>query len=428
MIENYKRVQEAFYSLHQLQIDFGDIARLLILTKPGDPRLIPITRQVTHWLLENYTRLVVYVNHDLRPYFIGDCAEPSGATDLFRSLANPPTPMTQEGAKEGKEKEKEGEGREDTLHRVVTRLRFWDEDISKKKPVDLVVTLGGDGTVLYASHLWQRHVPPIMPFHLGSLGFLTVLDFAHHQKLLSQVLGHKSVHVSLRMRMHCVISRPTEKGLAALERLGDEMHLEERVKFSANSRAGGYWSHQGEWQVLNEVVVDRGANGSLVQIDIYADDMYLTTFLADGLVVATSTGSTAYSLSAGGSLVHPEKNSILITPICPHNLTCRPIILPGTKRLRICVPPGARNSAWASFDGKHRTELRQGDYVVVTASNFPLLTVCRSEQSSDWFRSLRGVLHWNERSTPKPMGGMYWKDLDDSRRYGEDGLTNGRRG
>jgi NAD+ kinase len=127
----------------------------------------------------------------------------------------------------------------------------------------------------------------------------------------------------------------------------------------------------------------------------------MTTVQADGLVVATPTGSTAYSLSAGGSLVHPEIPAILISPICPHTLSFRPMLLPDTMELRICVPFNSRSTAWASFDGRGRVELKQGDHIKVTASKYPFPTVCADKQSTDWFHAISRTLKWNERERQK---------------------------
>lgn len=127
----------------------------------------------------------------------------------------------------------------------------------------------------------------------------------------------------------------------------------------------------------------------------------MTTVQADGLCVATPTGSTAYSLSAGGSLVHPESPAILVTPICPHTLSFRPITLPDSMELRICVPYNSRSTAWASFDGRGRVELRQGDHIKITASPYPFPTVCKDKQSTDWFSSIARTLKWNERQRQK---------------------------
>jgi len=127
----------------------------------------------------------------------------------------------------------------------------------------------------------------------------------------------------------------------------------------------------------------------------------MTTVQADGLTVSTPTGSTAYSLSAGGSLVHPEIPALLITPICPHTLSFRPMLLPDSMELRICVPYNSRSTAWASFDGRGRVELKQGDHIKVTASKYPFPTVCADKQSTDWFHAISRTLKWNERERQK---------------------------
>lgn len=108
------------------------------------------------------------------------------------------------------------------------------------------------------------------------------------------------------------------------------------------------------------------------------DDHHLTTVQADGLTVSTPTGSTAYSLSAGGSLVHPQIPAILLTPICPHTLSFRPMLLPDSMELRICVPYNSRSTAWASFDGRGRVELKR-ECALVTAT----LTLCRGRPHQD---------------------------------------------
>src|SRR5688572_6291349 len=115
-----------------------------------------------------------------------------------------------------------------------------------------------------------------------------------------------------------------------------------------------------ENQVLNEVVVDRGTSPFLTSLDIYVGDIYVTLVQADGIyyikllgvIIATPTGSTAYNMSAGGSMIHPSVNSILLTPICPHSLSFRPIVLPNSVVLKLKVNENSRDVAWVSFDGK----------------------------------------------------------------------------
>lgn len=114
-----------------------------------------------------------------------------------------------------------------------------------------------------------------------------------------------------------------------------------------------------QFEVLNDLVVDRGPSPYVSLLEIFGDEHHLTTVQADGLTVSTPTGSTAYSLSAGGSLVHPQIPAILLTPICPHTLSFRPMLLPDGMELRICVPYNSRSTAWASFDGRGRVELKR---------------------------------------------------------------------
>ncbi|KAJ2301093.1 hypothetical protein IWW54_006264 [Coemansia sp. RSA 2705] len=162
------------------------------------------------------------------------------------------------------------------------------------------------------------------------------------------------------------------------------------------------WKRDSTFQVMNEVVVDRGPSPYLAQIELYGDGTHLTTVEADGLCLATPTGSTAYSLAAGGSLVHPEIPAILVTPICAHTLSFRPMLLPDSMVLRVVLPPDSRDTVWASFDGRHRIELRRGDHIQITASKYPLPTVCASQsQTQDWMSSLSRCLNWNERKRQK---------------------------
>ncbi len=113
--------------------------------------------------------------------------------------------------------------------------------------------------------------------------------------------------------------------------------------------------------VLNEVVVDRGPSPYLSNIDLYIDGKHITTVQGDGLIVSTPTGSTAYAVAAGASMIHPSVPAIMVTPICPHSLSFRPIVVPAGVELKICVSPDSRNSVWVSFDGRKRQEIQLGD-------------------------------------------------------------------
>lgn len=115
----------------------------------------------------------------------------------------------------------------------------------------------------------------------------------------------------------------------------------------------------GSYSVLNELVVDRGPNPTMSSTELFGDEEHLTTIQADGICIATPTGSTAYSLAAGGSLSHPDNPVMLVSPICAHSLSFRPVILPDSMVLRVGVPYDSRTTAWASFDGKERVELQR---------------------------------------------------------------------
>lgn len=153
-----------------------------------------------------------------------------------------------------------------------------------------------------------------------------------------------------------------------------------------------------QFEVLNELVIDRGPSPYVSNLELYGDTHLLTIIQADGCIISTPTGSTAYSLSAGGPLTHPSIPGILLTPICPHTLSFRPMVLSDTLCLRICVPRSSRSTAYASFDGKGRVELRRGDEVRVEAGRYPFPTVVgEAGTGGEWFESVRRALRWNTR-------------------------------
>ncbi|XP_022990760.1 LOW QUALITY PROTEIN: NAD kinase 2, chloroplastic-like [Cucurbita maxima] len=255
---------------------------------------------------------------------------------------------------------------------------FYSQDTSDlHEKVDFVACLGGDGVILHASNIFRGAVPPVVSFNLGSLGFLTSHTFDSYRQDLRQVIhGNDSldgVYITLRMRLQCEIFR---NGKAIPGKV---------------------------FNILNEVVVDRGSNPYLSKIECYEHDRLITKVQGDGVIVATPTGSTAYSTAAGGSMVHPNVPCMLFTPICPHSLSFRPVILPDSARLELKIPEDARSNAWVSFDGKRRQQLSRGDSVKISMSRHPLPTVNKSDQTGDWFRSLIRCLNWNERLDQKAL-------------------------
>jgi len=279
----------------------------MIVTKARDNALVYLTREVVEWLLSNHTEITVFVDSKL---------EHSKRFDSKRMVKQYPS--------------------------ASKHLRYWNKELTLKSPelFDLVVTLGGDGTVLYVSNLFQRVVPPVLSFSLGSLGFLTNFKFDDYKSKLNHCLD-SGVKANLRMRFTCRVHTAEGKLIC-------------------------------EQQVLNELVVDRGPSPFVTNLELYGDGSLLTIAQADGLIIATPTGSTAYSLSAGGSLVHPGVSAISVTPICPHTLSFRPILLPDGMFLKIKVPVTSRSTAWCSFDGKVRKELSKALLRHNTSFSFPI--------------------------------------------------------
>ncbi|KAE8728342.1 Detected protein of confused Function [Hibiscus syriacus] len=232
---------------------------------------------------------------------------------------------------------------------------FYSQDTSDlHERVDFVACLGGDGVILHASNLFRGAVPPVVSFNLGSLGFLTSHTFEDYMEDLKQVI-----------------------------------HVPGKI-----------------FDVLNEVVVDRGSNPYLSKVECYEHDRLITKVQGDGVIVATPTGSTAYSTAAGGSMVHPNVPCMLFTPICPHSLSFRPVILPDSAKLELKIPDDARSNAWVSFDGKRRQQLSRGHSIRISMSQHPLPTVNKSDQTGDWFHSLIRCLNWNERLDQKALEGI----------------------
>ncbi|KAH8421068.1 hypothetical protein KR222_009704 [Zaprionus bogoriensis] len=266
--------------------------------------------------------------------------------------------------------------------------------------IDFIVCLGGDGTLLYASQLFQQSVPPVMAFYLGSLGFLTPFQCDNFQEQVTNVLeGHAAL--TLRSRLRCSIHRKGERRKESLKQGNHPVKSCLYRSAFTNNNSNENWSENNSILVLNEVVINRGPSPYLSNIDIYLDGKYITSVQGDGLIVSTPTGSTAYAAAAGASMIHPSVPAILVTPICPHSLSFRPIVVPAGVELMISISPDSRNTSRVSFDGRNDQELNHGDNLRVTTSIYPVPSICAQDQISDWFDSLAEGLHWNVRKRQK---------------------------
>jgi len=226
---------------------------------------------------------------------------------------------------------------------------------------DMVVVLGGDGTMLNVARLVCEKGIPILGVNLGGLGFIT------------EVYGNEL--------------------LATLEKiLSGESLTEERIMLTAHIHRHG--EKIAEYTVLNDVVINKGALARIIDLETYINKAYVTTFKADGLIVSTPTGSTAYSLSAGGPVLYPTLDSIILTPICPHTLTNRPIVLPDDVLIETTLrSPG--EDVFLTLDGQVGFSLRKDDVIKIKRSPFKTRLLISAER--DYFSILRTKLKWGER-------------------------------
>jgi NAD+ kinase len=242
--------------------------------------------------------------------------------------------------------------------------------------VDFVICLGGDGTLLHVNSIFGERVPPVVAFFCGTLGFLTAFHIDNYQEVLSRVIAGDAC-LTLRSRLHCKIFRKNKSH-------GDE----DPTCALANRNA---------FHVLNETVIDRGNSPYLSEILCYCNDTEITTVRADGIIISSPTGSTAYSLSAGASIIHPLVPGIIFTPICPHSLSFRPVVFPDCVELKFKVPSGARSGGWVSFDGRFRKRLDADEYLTIETSRYPFPSVSKHGVLVEWFKDLAKIFHWNDR-------------------------------
>ncbi|MBX7112951.1 MAG: NAD(+)/NADH kinase [Myxococcaceae bacterium] len=226
---------------------------------------------------------------------------------------------------------------------------------------DLVVVLGGDGTLIQAARLLQGRAVPIMGINLGSLGFMTEFPLSDAMAALGAVLKGQFLTQS-RMKLSCRLYRD------------DKLLVDD--------------------EVLNDVVINKSALAKIADHETWLDSNFVALFKSDGIICSTPSGSTAYSLSAGGPIVHPSIDCVVLTPICPHALTQRPIVVPGDQTVRI-VLKNEVSDVYLTIDGQTGLPLKMGDRVEVRRSKNRVLLV--SNPGLDYFAILRQKLRWGER-------------------------------
>lgn len=244
---------------------------------------------------------------------------------------------------------------------------------------DLIVTLGGDGTTLRAVSAFSNDsVPPVLSFAMGTLGFLLPFDFSGFKETFTTVFQSRSKALH-RKRLECHVVR---KGNVDAEPSAASVNPKSEITASKEKEAQNeevlqyelahYKQHHNSHMVfaMNDISLHRGSHPNLIQLDIFIDSEFLTTTTADGVVFASPTGSTAYSLSAGGSIVHPLVPCILLSPVCPRSLSFRPLVLPATSHIMVKLSEGNRNQVIKmNIDGIPQPDLKPGDEIHVVNEN-----------------------------------------------------------
>jgi NAD+ kinase len=230
--------------------------------------------------------------------------------------------------------------------------------------VDLIVVLGGDGTLLgMADRIAEKGADvPILGVNFGSLGFLTEVTLDEIPAALTAVLGG-TARVEVRLMLRARVLR-------------GETCLVEHV-------------------VLNDVAVGRGALAPLIDVSVSVGSEFVTRVRADGLIVASPTGSTAYNLACGGPIVHPDVHALVLTPVAPHTLTNRPVVIPATAEVRLESSMSGSDEVVVSFDGHSGRRLQPGDIVSIVPAPRPMRLVRGSTRT--YFEILRQKLKWGER-------------------------------
>ncbi|MBZ4416781.1 NAD(+)/NADH kinase [Myxococcus sp. RHSTA-1-4] len=246
-----------------------------------------------------------------------------------------------------------------SLAHVLGWPRVEDRELASR--ADLVVVLGGDGTLIYAARMLGGRGVPILGVNLGSLGFMTEI--------------------------------PVEELFSTLESvLAGRFQMDSRMKLTCRLVRGGRTLVEDE--ILNDVVINKGALARIADHETSIDGVPITTYKADGVILATPTGSTAYSLSAGGPIVHPSVDCTVLSPICSHALTQRSIVVPADRVIRITLRSETADT-YLTLDGQTGHGLQGGDCIEVVRSP-NRVNLVRNPRVA-YFSILRQKLHWGER-------------------------------
>ncbi|HSW94171.1 MAG TPA: NAD(+) kinase [Gammaproteobacteria bacterium] len=226
---------------------------------------------------------------------------------------------------------------------------------------DLLIVVGGDGSLLHAAHIAVNQDLPVLGINRGSLGFLTDI-------------------------------LPTE--LPKIEPvLRGEYHLEKRFLLTTSIEIHG--NNIGQDDCLNEVAIIPDAIPHMIEFEIYIDDQFVCSQNSDGLIIATPTGSTAYALSGGGPILHPQLDAIVLVPMFPHSLSSRPIVIEGNRRINIIITPNNTTSPRVSCDGRAWLNTPAGSHITIRKKPHELHLIHPLDYN--YYEALRSKLHWGKK-------------------------------
>ena len=234
-----------------------------------------------------------------------------------------------------------------------------DKDVAKES--DLILSIGGDGTFINAVRTGFREKTPLLGVNMGKLGFLTEMEKKDLNSSIKDLLDEKFI-IEKRIMLHIDVYKDNEL-------------------FAIN-------------HAINEVVLSKANISKVLRVNFYLDDEFVDSFPGDGMIVSTPTGSTAYSLSAGGPIVQPDLNNIIVTPICPHMLYSRSYIMSDDKRIKFKITQTRDRESVVTIDGDETYLIKDGDWIEVYKSDYYLNMIKMTE--SNYFKVLREKMHHRE--------------------------------
>lgn len=288
------------------------MGKIGIIAKQNKPEAIPIVKKLIEWLISN--KIMVYLDEETGKFIEKE-------SDYLELLKKERVPENSE----------------------------------------MVIVLGGDGTLLSVARLIKGRNVPILGVNLGGLGFLTEITIEELFKLLERIFNN-------------------------------EYSAEERTILNTSVIRRG--EKLAEFTVLNDAVINKGALARIIDIETKINGENLTTFKSDGLIISTPTGSTAYNLSAGGPIVYPSVNCIIITPICPHTLTNRPIVVPDNVEIKTILKT-KKEEVILTLDGQQGFSIEYDDVIVIKKAKEKILLI--KSPYRHYFELLREKLKWGER-------------------------------